>query len=222
MNTALLIELHYLPCIDYFISILQSDRLLLESSETYQKQSFRNRTCVLGPNKVQTLAIPIAHGKGTPVFIKDTRIDYSQKWTGIHLKTMRSGYGKAPFFEHYFDHIAAAISRKHDFLWDLNMELLTVCLGLLNVQKEIVFSETYTSHRNSNKNDLRNLIHPKKDIYNQDIISHISYIQTFGKRFATNLSIVDLLFCEGAHSFQRIQEALRRTQKPPNEQIIEL
>ena len=33
--------------------------------------------------------------------LAEVRIDYGQKWLNNHWRTIRSAYGKAPFFEHY-------------------------------------------------------------------------------------------------------------------------
>ncbi|HLL93336.1 MAG TPA: WbqC family protein, partial [Spirosoma sp.] len=58
----LLIELHYLPCLDYIAGIGQFERVWLEAHEHYQKQSYRNRTYVLTANKVDVLTVPVQQG----------------------------------------------------------------------------------------------------------------------------------------------------------------
>jgi hypothetical protein len=204
--SSILIELHYLPCIDYFVSIIKSGRLHIEIHENYQKQSYRNRTSILGANKIQTLTIPVCHGQGIPILMKDTKIDYGQNWMNIHLRSIRSGYAKSPFFDYYFESFEQVLLKRHRFLWDLNLELLTVCLKLLNLKTAILFTQTYNFEPDVEIMDLRNEINPKKESYNQDIIDRLSYTQTFGKAFAGNLSIIDLLFCEGNNSLKHLAE----------------
>ena len=97
-----LIESHYLPSISYFKAIFPAKTIILESNEYYVKQSYRNRCEILTANGVDKLIVPLTskHGK---VYIRDVRIDYSQKWLNGHWRAIQSAYGKAPFFEFYAD-----------------------------------------------------------------------------------------------------------------------
>jgi hypothetical protein len=47
------------------------------------------------------------------------------------------------------------------------------------------------------ENDIRGLVHPKSLIDRDKIYKPYPYLQIFGANFVPNLSIVDLLFCEG-------------------------
>jgi hypothetical protein len=80
------------------------------------------------------------HGK---VLITDIRIDYSQKWLNNHWRTIESAYRNAPFFEHYADQVQKVLQKGHTFLYDLNMELLTICLKWLKSDISIEESITY-------------------------------------------------------------------------------
>ncbi len=62
----LLIELHYLPCIQYFTHLLEYEKVVLEADEHYPKQTYRNRCRVLTAQKVMTLSVPVAKGPGRP------------------------------------------------------------------------------------------------------------------------------------------------------------
>jgi hypothetical protein len=75
------------------------------------------------------------------------------------------------------------------------MELLTLCLKLLKVDKQIKLSESYNNEAgNEDVIDMRNRIHSNMK---SEIIAGTEYTQVFGRQFVPDLSIMDLLFCEG-------------------------
>ena len=200
MTQSLLIESHYLPNLEYFWHILQNDHILIEACEHFQKQTFRNRCHILTANKVDILSVPVIN-QGRNVLIKEMKIDYRQKWLNVHWGAIRSGYGKAPFFEYYAEFFHDILYKKHSYLFDLNLELMTLCLKLLRVDKKIGFTSLYEKNAENNIRDLRSQISPKKD-NSPYIITWTPYTQLFGSNFVTDLSIIDLLFCEGPNAVE--------------------
>jgi len=193
-NESVLIDLHYLPSIAFFQELVKADTIILEAHETFQKQTFRNRCEILTSNGRESLVVPISHS-GTG-FIKDIKIDYSQRWFQVHDRSIRSSYGKSPFFEFFMDEFSSVLLKKHTYLWDLNIELLTVCLEKLTIKKGLFESNSYIKPQEvpDNYKDLRGKIIPGMEKTNRQIVSK-QYQQVFGNEFVSNLSIVDLLFC---------------------------
>lgn len=198
MTKSLLIEAHYFPNLEYFLNILEHDVVYIEACESFQKQSYRNRCHILSANKVDILSIPVIN-PGRNVLIKEVKIDYNQKWMNVHWGAIRSAYGKAPFFEYYADFFHDIYFKKHTYLFDLNLEAMTVCLKLLGIDKRIELTTFFDKNPGPEIVDLRSVIHPKK-ANNPYIITWISYPQIFGRYFVPNLSVLDLLFCEGNNS----------------------
>lgn len=193
----LLIELQYLPCQWYFSELLHADRIILEVHENYQKQSYRNRCYILGANKVECLTVPVKDGNSHKP-VKEIEIDYSTPWVQVHLRSIASAYGKSAYFEHFFDLLKRIYDKKSRYLVDLNLELLTFCLKLIKMEGKIEFSTEFkvTNELAEGTNDMRSLIHPKKE----SLSPSYQYTQVFGTEFVPNLSILDLLFCEGLQS----------------------
>ena len=83
-----LIELQYLPPIEYFSALSQFDEVLLEKHEYFEKQTYRNRCYVNSVHDREMLIVPLTskHGK---IKISDVRIDYSQKWLNNHWRTIQ-------------------------------------------------------------------------------------------------------------------------------------
>jgi hypothetical protein len=192
-----LADLHYFPSLEFFTAILDSEELLFLPIDRYQRQSFFNRCQIRLANKVETLSVPIV-GRRPKISQSAIRIDYEQNWEKIHLRGIQSAYGKAPFYEFYFPYFEAVYQKKHEFLWDLNWDLLTICLKLLGLPVKIgTLNDVSFS---TEIQDIRRLISPSVHFSERDIYTPQTYFQLFGSDFESNLSVLDLLFCEGPAS----------------------
>jgi WbqC-like protein family len=192
----LLIELHYLPSLEYFCTLLQFDEIQLEKHEHYVKQSYRNRCHINTAHGIDMLVIPLTAKHGKTV-IRDIRIDYSKKWQNNHWRTIESAYRKAPYFEYYSDDLRSILYSNKDFLFDLNLEFLSFCLKSLRFNPTLSVSVSYEKEPTSTVFDLRSQINPKNPVSERNFYKPVSYYQVFGSGFVENLSLIDLLFCEG-------------------------
>jgi hypothetical protein len=142
------------------------------------------------------LVVPLTakHGK---VPIKDVRIEYVQKWQNNQWRTIESAYRKASFFEYYAETLNKILYTKHEFLFDLNMEMLSFCLKSLHMAPRVSASVTYEKEYDKTFLDLRSHIQAKKSYSERSFYTPHNYYQVFGNAFVENLSLIDLLFCEG-------------------------
>lgn len=201
-----LIDLHYLPCIEYFTTIHLFGEVQLEKHEHYVKQSFRNRCYINTANGPIKLVVPVTakHGKA---LTKDVKIDYSSKWQNIHWRAIESGYRNAPYFDHYHEELRSILFHGHEFLYDLNYNLLSFCLQALKLSVSLTESMSYEKVPQKDYSDLRSTISPKIPFSQRNFYQPTSYLQVFGNKFAPNLSFIDLLFCEGPNSLQMIKSS---------------
>jgi hypothetical protein len=207
MNSEVVLELHFLPCLEYFTLIMQYDTVRLEAQEFFPRQTYRNRYYVLTANKVDVLTIPVQTARRkTP--IRDVMIDYSQPWFRRHWGCLQSAYGKSPFFEYYSEELAAVFHKQVPLLFDLSAELLTLCLKWLGIKKDIEYTLSYLPSVNSTQFDARSMISAKNSINNHIFYKNTPYYQTFGNDFVPNLSIIDLLFNKGPESRQILKESM--------------
>lgn len=200
-----LIELHYLPSIACFSILLKHESIVLEAHEHFVKQSFRNRCTILTANGVQNLVVPLT-GKHGKVTIKEVRIDYSQKWLNNHWRAIASAYRNAPYFEYYADDLHDILFRQPPFLYDLNRELLTICLTWLRSEIPVLETSAYEKTAEQGVTDFRNALIAKKPETLDKYYTPVPYTQVFGKAFVKHLSFVDLIFCQGPHA-RKVVEA---------------
>ncbi|MCU0325238.1 MAG: WbqC family protein [Spirosomaceae bacterium] len=209
MNKTIVTDLHFLPSLEYFSLLISSESIILEANENYIKQSYRNRCYILGANKIEPLIIPVQKDK-SKMPIRDVKIDYSEQWIKIYWRTVEAAYKKAPFFEYYADYFKDILDKKPIFLWDLNFELLSICLKFLKVSLPISLTEKYEKNYVDGIIDCRNLISPKIDFKINEFYRPVSYTQNFGNDFVANLSILDLLFCKGNMSKEILAKSFKK------------
>ena len=177
--------------ISVFSAYQRIDEIMIEKYENFQKGSFRNRYVIQTANGIKTMTIPLCKGKNQQMLISDVEISYDEDWVKNHIQTIKSAYGKSPYFEFYYDDIAKLLNRKHRFLFDLNYECLAFMISKLKLEKNILFSDSY-----------QRIIDHNMDKRNHDWMAEKSskpYIQVWSEKynFEPNLSILDLLFCTG-------------------------
>lgn len=181
--------------------------MVIEQFEFYEKQSYRNRCRILSANGLDELSVPILNGNSKQL-IRDVKIDYHQKWVNRHWRAIQSSYGKAPFFEYYALEFKQALEKKPDYLFDLNLSILSVCLDFLQMGATLSLTKEYQSLAKCPEEDIRSKIHPKKD--HTLALGYVAqpYPQVFGNKFVKDLSILDVLFCEGPNAYQIIKSGI--------------
>jgi hypothetical protein len=195
MGNKVVIETQYLPSLEFFCAIAGADEIQIEVHEHFVKQSYRNHTFINTANGIDKLTVPLT-AKGNRIPMKDVRIDSSLSWKNNQWRTIESAYRKSPFYEHYVEDLHNVLLGNHTFLIELNWELLSICLNWLNWHKKITTSDSYQKQMNDGK-DLRNVLLSKKPYTTRNFYRPMKYTQVFGNTFADNLSIVDLIFCQG-------------------------
>lgn len=199
-GTGILLELQYLPPIQYFAKLLHYPTVYLEAQEHYVKGTYRNRCYIASANGRLRLSIPLEKGKNEQQHIREVRIAYFEPWQHWHWEGIKSAYGKSPFFEHYADFLSPFYEKQYEFLFDWNSDLLQMIIKILGVKIDLQYTSDYQKHLTSEIIDSRNAISPKTHRQIQDTgFQPIRYEQVFIEKhgFLPNLSILDLLFCTG-------------------------
>jgi len=184
----------YFSPIAQFKKYLEVDFLEFEVEDNFQKQTYRNRCYIFGPNGKQLLNIPISHpttsGKKKT---KDTLVEFGSNWQQQHLKSLKTSYNLSPYFEFYIDDFLPIFTNTYKYLLDVNMDTFRAINNALELDLDYSKTKAYSN----SIIDFRSLANVKEKV---DL--HKTYTQMFDEKhgFLPNLSILDLLFMEGPNS----------------------
>ena len=196
MEKGAVFPLFYLPNVEFFKNLSQYKDLtvLIEKEEHYPKQTFRNRTQIVGPNGRLDLTVPIQKRINERRKYKDVKISYDDNWQRIHWLSLETSYRSSAYFEFYEDAFAPFYQKKYDFLFDYNMELFSTILKLIKLPIAFQMTASYETVY-EDLTDFRSIIVPNKSSDYQNK----TYFQVFEDRNGklNNMSIVDLLFNQG-------------------------
>jgi len=199
----LLIHPTYFPSISHYVAMAQSEKIVFEMEDNFQKQTNRNRTYIYSPNGIQLLNIPVKHSKQRHQKTKDVKIETDFDWQKQHFKSLEAAYRSSPFFEFFEDVIRPIFEKKHTYLMDLNLETLAIVSKCLRMKLEYGTTTEYFHEVDSNVTmDLRRLANGKKDHSQFE-----PYTQVFEEKqgFLNNLSVLDVLFNEGKYALDYLK-----------------
>jgi hypothetical protein len=201
----------YLPNIQYFSKFQLHKQVIIESHDTYLKQSYRNRCTIYASNGALDLSIPVIRPNGNKTLTKDVLIEYNTKWQVDHWRTIKSAYGNSPFFEIFEPELAYLYESKEKYLFDFNNKALTQIFNSIGTDVKIYHSKKYIEQNDSLLYDYRNSIHPKKRMQKPDaFFNQQPYFQVFAEKygFIPNLSFIDLMFNEGPQALDICRKSI--------------
>ncbi len=193
----------YFSPISQYSAIVNSDDIVFEVEDNFQKQTYRNRCYIYGANGKQLLNIPVKHPKTAGrKKTKDTLVENVSPWQNQHLKSLQSAYRTSPFFEFYIDDLMPIFTKEYKFLVDVNIDTFSILMDAL--QFPLNYSKTTEYELLPKEIDFRNLAIDKKGIE----VKTPKYIQMFDDKhgFLPNLSILDLLFMEGPNTISFLEK----------------
>src|SRR5690606_328673 len=141
----MLVSVHqpnFLPWLKLLDKILASDVYIAYDTAQYTKTEYHARQKVKTHTGPIWLTVPLRHVRDTRQLIKDVRIDNSQPFRRRQLKVLRMSYQSTPYFDEIFPLIQDTYARDHDYLVDLNLELIGAFCSYLNASVPIVRAST--------------------------------------------------------------------------------
>lgn len=190
----------YLPPLDYFAVMMQSDRFFIDGNRPYRKQSFANRAGIVTSQGILNLSVPCTKPNGNRTLDKEVLVCNLEKWQRDHWRGIVTAYNKSPYFLYYRDELEDFYQQKPQKLIDFNTALLDFVIKKLRLPVTRVEAASVPAEAETVAFDFG----PKQpEKYYID-----PYMQTFPcKASLHNISILDLMFNLGPEAVVFLQTA---------------
>jgi hypothetical protein len=168
--------------------------LAINIHERYVKQNLRTRCHILSPNGVVALVIPVAHRDLNNSLVKDVRISHKENWQRRHFRTIKTCYGRSPYFEFFEDDLINLYSSIPEYLWEFNLTTIRFLFDSMGLPNQIKVLEDEIE--DAPKTSISDFSLPEQ------IAQQPSYMQVFRDRFPfiSGLSALDLVMNLGPAS----------------------
>lgn len=189
------------PPIGWFALLYNHKNCIIETQETYSKQTYRNRYSILSANKKLDLNVAVKKTNGNHTVIDDILVIFDENIIRTHLTALESAYKSSPYFDFFFDDIKNFYTQKYNSLLEMNLESVNLIGKILKYNFQFELNNKFVKEYNLDSFiDLRFDISPKN--LQTENFNYPEYYQTFEHKFGfvQNLSILDLIFNTGLES----------------------
>ena len=220
----------FMPWIGYFALLNYLDKIIFLDDVQFDKRSWQQRNNIKINNKKHLITIPVKTKNKFHQKICDVEILYDKSLEEIKKKILYT-YKNANYFKNYSKDLFNILDKKHNYLFELNIELIQFFLRALDLKVDIDFSSKYKIDLKKEKLIFelcklnkckkyistvgsKNYLNGYEVIPNTNIqISFFEYkdikYNQLGDGFIPKLSILDLLFNEGENSINVIQKGFK-------------
>ena len=189
----ILLQPQYFPSVNFFKK-LQSNKMLVDFNSNYSNFLNINKSKIVNRSNVFEIEVPLIFSP-KDIKIKELKIDHNKNWINAHFQSIQSSYGKYPYYIYYVDEIIKVLKLRHNFLIDLNYDLLTLFCQFLGFENKI--------EKFQNKNNLEHVLEVY-DHYNsfskKEDVDQKRNNFFLGKKFDYDYSVIDLIFLKGPES----------------------
>jgi hypothetical protein len=146
-----IVQSSYIPWKGYFDLIRASDEFILLDNVQFTRRDWRSRNRIKTSQGLAWLTVPV-HSKGLyRQQIREVTVS-DPEWGARHWETLRTHYGRAPFFRYAADALeplyrAPASNR----LSDINHALIIAVCRLLNIGTRITWATDYAAREGRNE-----------------------------------------------------------------------
>jgi hypothetical protein len=223
VRTIVISQPTYLPWAGYFRIMKEADVYVFLDNVQFEQRSWQSRNRIKSAGNSVWLSVPTHHESLSRII--DVEIDNSKVWKRQHLNTIKTSYGKAPFFKQYYPWFKSVFESSWLDLAGLNIYLIKHLATLLGLSQIFVRAsklglegkrtsllldickmfgaDRYVSSigaKNYMEQDGAKAIFDKEGIKVEFLqVKQFEYPQLFGD-FIPELSVLDLLFNCGPNS----------------------
>ena len=217
-----IVQSSYIPWRGYFDLLNSVDEFILFDDAQYTRRDWRNRNAIKTPKGLLWLTIPVRVRGRYLQKIKDTVVT-NENWNHEHWRSIVHNYSQAPYFKEYleqFQELYLGTTEKH--LSQINRRFITAICRILGIGTVISWSMDYDLIEGKTARLVKlckdagateYLSGPSASVYlDEELFRNegikLSYMDYSGypeynqlyPPFEPNVSIIDLIFNEGANA----------------------
>ncbi|MBF0135078.1 MAG: WbqC family protein [Magnetococcus sp. DMHC-1] len=142
MTTLAIMQPTYLPWAGYFGLMDQVDQFVLLDSVQYDRRSWQQRNRIKTADGAQWLTVPVLSKGLREQRIQDVAIDTGRDFIVTHARSLRTAYGKTPYFQDYVPGLIDILEKGHARLAALTMELIQWLRDRLGITTPLLYAST--------------------------------------------------------------------------------
>ena len=134
IKTIVISQPTYLPWLGYFRIMKEADAYVFLDSVQFERRSWQTRNRIKTPTKWTWLTVPTLHeNTETLCPIQDVRIDNSKDWQRVHWNSIRTSYGKAPYFKEYSPFFRSFYEKQWETLVSFDIHIIKYMASQLGI-----------------------------------------------------------------------------------------
>jgi hypothetical protein len=138
-----------MPYLGTFAKIAQADTFVLWDSVPMEDSGFENRVRIKTAQGPQWLTVPVRRSRDLPLHRVEVANEHA--WQRKMARTVEMHYSKAPYFTTYWPQIKPILEARHEYLADLDVELLRYFMGQLGIYTPVVRCRDYVTPEGKNE-----------------------------------------------------------------------
>jgi hypothetical protein len=138
---------NYLPYLGFFDKMNKSDIFIIYDDAQFNKGDFqhRNRIKIHSGSKWLTIPVEKKHDPINQIRILNESMIKNEKWSFYHSKQIFENYKDADFFSEYYEGLSTIICKGHNYLANLNVEIISYLNKSFDISTKMKCSSDYPS-----------------------------------------------------------------------------
>lgn len=185
----------YFPSISYFACLSSGRHFILETGETFPRQTIRNRCEIMGGQGKEILVVPVGKPYGNRTLTSQVVISGHENWQKRHWRALQTAYSSSPFFLYFADQIREFFNTPVTSLVELDVLSIRLVLTLTGITASLEVRPSFTREDPHGLNFRQAFARNNKSLAGHLPPYHQVFSEPLG--FMENLSVLDLLFNTG-------------------------
>ena len=142
----------FIPWLGFFDRLVQSDVFIILDDVQFIRRGWQNRDKIKTTKGAEWLTLPVEKKSRYDQKIIDVVLQQEpSSWREKHIKTIKSAYGRAPYFSQIMPEIESIYHRPHKLLSEFNFDFIKYLCAKLCIDIDIYFSSELEANGKSSE-----------------------------------------------------------------------